>query len=145
MLLAIHIAAGGLAIVLGAMALVVKKGGIVHRRSGVLFAGAMLLMGITAAMLGIRTGAIGNVFAGLMTRAEHVDPPDEQFVDLLVCPAELVAGLFQQGFLEGEVRQRVVDHLFDHQRHSRLVGLPKTNSTTTNARFSVTPMRKARL
>ena len=34
MLLPIHIAAGGLALVLGAMALLVKKGGTTHRRSG---------------------------------------------------------------------------------------------------------------
>ncbi len=37
MLLPIHIAAGGLAIVLGAVALSVKKGGTIHRRSGLLF------------------------------------------------------------------------------------------------------------
>jgi len=34
MLLSVHIAAGGLAIVLGAVALSVKKGGTIHRRSG---------------------------------------------------------------------------------------------------------------
>jgi uncharacterized membrane protein len=34
MLLPIHIAAGGLAIVLGAVALSAKKGGTIHRRSG---------------------------------------------------------------------------------------------------------------
>lgn len=33
LLLPIHIAAGGLAIVLGAVALVVKKGGTIHRAS----------------------------------------------------------------------------------------------------------------
>jgi uncharacterized membrane protein len=36
-LLPIHVAAGGLAIVLGAVALAVKKGGALHRRSGLLF------------------------------------------------------------------------------------------------------------
>jgi hypothetical protein len=45
MLLPIHIAAGGLAIVLGATALFVKKGGTIHRRSGMLFVYAMLVMG----------------------------------------------------------------------------------------------------
>jgi len=59
MLLPIHIAAGGLAIVLGAVALFVKKGGTIHRRSGLLFVYAMLVMGISAAIL-------GNVFGGLM-------------------------------------------------------------------------------
>ena len=50
--LPIHIAAGGLAIVLGAVALLVKKGGTVHRRSGLLFVYAMLVMGISASILG---------------------------------------------------------------------------------------------
>ena len=44
MLLAVHIAAGGLAIVLGAVALLVKKGGSIHRRSGLLFVYATLVM-----------------------------------------------------------------------------------------------------
>src|SRR6266581_2019134 len=60
MLLAIHIAAGGLAMVLGAVALSVKKGGAIHRRSGLVFVCAMFVLGITAAML-------GNVLGGLMT------------------------------------------------------------------------------
>jgi uncharacterized membrane protein len=51
MLLPIHVAAGGLAIVLGAVALLVKKGGTIHR-SGLLFVYAMLVMGITASILG---------------------------------------------------------------------------------------------
>src|SRR5262249_7164402 len=58
--LPIHIAAGGLAIVLGAVALSVKKGGTIHRRSGLLFVYAMFVLGITAAIL-------GNVLGGLMT------------------------------------------------------------------------------
>ena len=60
MLLGIHVAAGGLAIVLGAVALSVKKGGTIHRRSGQVFVCAMFVLGITAAIL-------GNVFGGLMT------------------------------------------------------------------------------
>jgi hypothetical protein len=60
MLLPIHIAAGGLALVLGALALLVKKGGTAHRRSGLLFVYAMLVMGTTAALL-------GNVIAGFMS------------------------------------------------------------------------------
>jgi uncharacterized membrane protein len=58
-ILPIHIAAGGLALVLGAVALSVKKGGTVHRRGGLLFVYAMLVMGTTAAFL-------GNVGGGLM-------------------------------------------------------------------------------
>lgn len=68
-LLAIHIAAGGLAIVLGAVALSVKKGGAVHRTSGLVFVSAMLVMGVSGAVLGfLKNGPTdGNVFAGLMT------------------------------------------------------------------------------
>ena len=60
MLLAIHIVAGGLAIILGAVALSVMKGGTIHRRSGMLFVYAMVVMGITASIL-------GNLGGGLMT------------------------------------------------------------------------------
>jgi len=67
MLLPIHIAAGGLAIVLGAVALSVKKGGTIHRRSGLLFVCAMLAMGFSASILGFRKSPTdGNVFAGFM-------------------------------------------------------------------------------
>lgn len=68
MLLPVHVAAGGLAIVLGAVALLAKKGGTVHRRSGLLFVYATLVMGISASILGLRNGLTdGNVMAGLMT------------------------------------------------------------------------------
>jgi uncharacterized membrane protein len=68
MLLSIHIAAGGLAIVLGAVALVAQKGGTIHRRGGRLFVCAMLVLGISAAMLGFRKSPTdSNVFGGLMT------------------------------------------------------------------------------
>jgi hypothetical protein len=68
MLLGIHIAAGGLAIVLGAVALSVKKGGSVHRRSGLLFVYAMLVMAVTASILSLVMGrAGGNVLAGVLT------------------------------------------------------------------------------
>ena len=69
MLLPIHIAAGGLAIVLGAVALSVKKGGTIHRRSGLLFVYAMLVMGTSASILGLRSGGLtdGNVMVGLLT------------------------------------------------------------------------------
>ena len=67
-LLPVHIAAGGLAIVLGAVALSVKKGGTIHRRSGLLFVYGMIALGTTAALLGFRKSPTdGNVFGGLMT------------------------------------------------------------------------------
>jgi uncharacterized membrane protein len=58
--LAVHVAAGGLALVLGAVPLVAKKGGALHRRSGLLFVLAMLVMAISAAVL-------GNVLGGVIT------------------------------------------------------------------------------
>ncbi len=68
MLLPIHIAAGGLAILLGAIALVVKKGGTIHRRGGMLFVYAMLVMSLSASVLGLRNGlADGNVMAAFVT------------------------------------------------------------------------------
>ena len=68
MLLPIHVAAGGLAIILGAVALSVKKGGNIHRRSGLLFVYAMLVMGVSASILSLlEGGAVGNVFAGVLT------------------------------------------------------------------------------
>jgi len=66
-LLPIHIAAGGLAIVLGAVALSVKKGGTVHRRSGMLFVYAMLVMGFTATIMELLKTPTGpNARAGFL-------------------------------------------------------------------------------
>jgi len=67
-LLPIHIAAGGLAIVLGAIALVVRKGGNVHRRSGLLFVYVMLTMAISASILEfLKSPNWTNVLVSLMT------------------------------------------------------------------------------
>src|ERR1051325_1292677 len=68
MLLPIHVAAGGLAIILGAVALSVKKGGTVHRRVGLLFVFAMLVMGTSASILAFRKSPTdSNVPGGFMT------------------------------------------------------------------------------
>lgn len=66
MLLPIHIAAGGLAMILGTIALATKKGGMIHRRSGMLFVYAMLVMSTSAAILAFPK-APGNVIAAFMT------------------------------------------------------------------------------
>jgi hypothetical protein len=70
MLLPIHIAAGGLAIVLGGVALLASKGGTLHRRSGLLFVNAMLVMGATASILAFGKSStdevIGNVTASVL-------------------------------------------------------------------------------
>lgn len=68
MLLPVHVAAGGLAIVLGAAALSARKGGTVHRRSGMLFVYAMLVMGTSASILGLlKSPTDPNVPAGFLT------------------------------------------------------------------------------
>ena len=68
LLLPIHIAAGGLAIVLGAVALLVKKGGTLHRRSGLLFVYAMLVMGSSASILAfLRSPTDPQVRTGFLT------------------------------------------------------------------------------
>lgn len=67
MLLPVHIVAGGIAIVLGAVALAAGKGGDLHRRAGQFFVAAMIVMGCTGAILGVRSGELGNIFAGVMT------------------------------------------------------------------------------
>ena len=67
MLLIIHVAAGGLAIVLGAIALLVEKGGTVHRRIGLLFVYDMLVMGTSASILAFRKSPTdSNVLGGFM-------------------------------------------------------------------------------
>ena len=74
-LLPIHIAAGGLALVLGALALSVKKGGTIHRRSGLLFVYAMLVMGISAAILGNVGGLMAVYFVvTALTTVRPVSP-----------------------------------------------------------------------
>ncbi len=67
LVLPIHVAAGGLALVLGAVALLAKKGGTIHRRSGLLFVYAMLVMGITASILKYLQSGDTNVVAALMS------------------------------------------------------------------------------
>jgi uncharacterized membrane protein len=68
MLLPVHIAAGGLAIILGGVALAVHKGGTLHRRSGILFVYAMLTMGISGSILALRQSLTNaNVLGGFMS------------------------------------------------------------------------------
>ena len=68
MVLPVHVAAGGLAMVLGAVALSARKGGTTHRRSGMLFVYVMLAMGATASILGfLKSPSDPNVFTGFMT------------------------------------------------------------------------------
>jgi uncharacterized membrane protein len=67
MLLLIHVAAGGLAMVLGAVPLMTEKGGTIHRRVGLLFVCAMLVMGTSASILAFRKSPTdSNVPGGFM-------------------------------------------------------------------------------
>jgi uncharacterized membrane protein len=67
-LLPVHIAAGGLAIILGGVALVASKGDTTHRRSGLLFVYAMLTMGISGAILALRQSLTSpNVLGGVLS------------------------------------------------------------------------------
>jgi uncharacterized membrane protein len=67
-LLPVHIAAGGLAIVLGAVALLATKGGTLHRTSGVLFVCAMLTMGFSGSVLALRQSLTNaNVLGGFLS------------------------------------------------------------------------------
>jgi uncharacterized membrane protein len=100
MLLPIHIAAGGLAIILGAIALSVKKGGTIHRRSGMLFVYAMLVMGTTASILEFfRSAAATNVIAALMsmyfvgTALTTVRPPSRWTRAINLAALTVAAGL----------------------------------------------------
>lgn len=66
-LLPVHIAAGGLAIILGGVALAASKGATLHKRSGLLFVYAMLTMGISGSILALRQSLTNaNVLGGFM-------------------------------------------------------------------------------
>jgi uncharacterized membrane protein len=68
MLLPIHIAAGGLAMVLGFVALAARKGAMLHRRSGLLFVYAMLTMGISGSILALHKSWTNvNALGGFMS------------------------------------------------------------------------------
>jgi hypothetical protein len=107
-LLPIHIAAGGLAIVLGFTALAVRKGGKTHRQIGLLFVYAMITMGLSASILGIRKSWTDpNVFAAFMTAyfvitgLTAVRPATAQTKVLNVIALVIAVGLSSLDFLGG--------------------------------------------
>ena len=101
MLLPIHIAAGGLALLLGAVALSVKKGGRLHRRSGMLFVYAMVVMGFSAGILGdVGASVLTAYFVGTaVTTVRPVTPWTTRLnvlaliVAVLLAVGTLVAGI----------------------------------------------------
>jgi len=66
-LLPVHIAAGGLAIIVGAVALFAAKGADLHRKSGIVFVAAMLTMGLSGSALALRDGWNANAMGGFMS------------------------------------------------------------------------------
>ena len=64
--LAVHFAAGLVAIVTGTIALAVAKGGRLHKQSGLVFTWAMVGLGLTAAGIGTYENRPGQVFGGLL-------------------------------------------------------------------------------
>jgi uncharacterized membrane protein len=99
-ILPIHIAAGGVALVLGAVALSVKKGGTIHRRGGLLFVYAMLVMGTTAAILGNVGGGLMAIYF-VVTAQTTVRPVSPWTRRINVAALVLVAGLASLDILGG--------------------------------------------
>lgn len=64
-LLALHIAAGIVAVIAGYSALLARKGSAFHRYAGRAFVGSMLVMALGALVLAIRKGETGNVLAAV--------------------------------------------------------------------------------
>ena len=64
-LLALHIAAGIVAVIAGYAALLARKGSAFHRYAGRAFVGSMLVMALGALVLAIRKGETGNVLAAV--------------------------------------------------------------------------------
>jgi uncharacterized membrane protein len=62
-----HIAGGVLALAFGYVALFAAKGESLHRKAGRYFVYAMILMSLTGAVMGIFSGVLPNVIAGLLT------------------------------------------------------------------------------
>jgi uncharacterized membrane protein len=98
--LSIHVAAGGLALILGTAALATTKGGTLHRRSGLFFVYAMLVMGITAAFLGNVGGGILAVYFVItaLTTVRRVSSWTRSINVVALCVVVLLAlGLIARG------------------------------------------------
>jgi hypothetical protein len=104
--LAVHFAAGLIAIVTGTIALAVAKGGPLHKRSGLAFTWAMVTLGLTAAGIGTYENIPGQVIAGLLaaylvyTAMATVKPPPgigQRFNAVLMVLAFASAGTLLYG------------------------------------------------
>jgi hypothetical protein len=65
--LPVHIAAGGIAIIAGAIALYAVKGGPVHRKSGMIFFWSMVVMTCSAVIVGLLRGQRISAAQGVLT------------------------------------------------------------------------------
>lgn len=74
LLLAFHIAAGMIGLLVGFVALAAAKGRTVHRRTGIAFVSAMVAMGLSAAVLGNVTGGLLATYL-VVTGLTTVHPP----------------------------------------------------------------------
>ncbi|HEX5183211.1 MAG TPA: hypothetical protein VFW19_08685 [Allosphingosinicella sp.] len=66
-LLAMHVAIGGVALAAGAMALAAPKGGLLHRRSGTVFLAAMLAMTSVAFLLALMHRDLISIVPAMLT------------------------------------------------------------------------------
>lgn len=114
--MAIHIAAGLLALLSGTLAATAPKGGRVHRRAGTLFFGAMLVLGATAALLEPTRAPPGSPVAGLFViyfvvtswvAARRRDGRTGRFELAAAAVALATAGLMLWGALSGTSRTPV--------------------------------------
>jgi hypothetical protein len=64
--LALHIAAGSVAILAGYTAILARKGGLLHRRAGLAFIAAMVVMGAMGSVLASRIPDRANIAAGIL-------------------------------------------------------------------------------
>jgi uncharacterized membrane protein len=118
--LPIHIAAGGLAILLGFTALAARKGSATHRQVGLLFVYAMIVMGVSASILGIRKSWTDpNVFAAFMTAyfvitgLTAVRPPSNQTRTLNIIALVIAIGLSSLDFLGGIQAYQAPRHMLN--------------------------------
>jgi hypothetical protein len=98
--LSIHVAAGGLALILGTAALSTTKGGTLHRRSGLFFVYTMLALGLTAALLGNVGGGILAIYfvVTALTTVRPVSPWTRSINVVALCVVVLLAlGLIARG------------------------------------------------
>ena len=115
-LMAIHIAAGLLALPSGAVAVAARKGGRLHRRAGNLFFAAMLVLGVTAAILEPFRTPPGSPIVGLFVlyfvatswvAARRTDGRTGKF-EMIACAVALgTAGLTAWAAISDEARTPV--------------------------------------